>query len=466
MVIHYCSTRGKAPELTFGDALLTGLASDGGLYCPVELPSDPTVASEQSYADAALAVIAPFVEGTFSSEELAPMIEASYASFRHPSVCPVINLQPGHYLVDLAQGPTLAFKDVALQLVGRMLEAELAKRGDRLTILAATSGDTGSAAIEAVANKANIEIVVLHPLDRVSDVQRRQMTTVAASNVHNIAIRGSFDDCQDLVKAAFADESLRNEVRLGAVNSINWARVMAQVVYYFTSARAVNPGGEPVSFVVPTGNFGNVLAGWYAKKMGLAVDRLIVASNRNDVLTRFFETGLLKTARVEPSLSPSMDIQISSNFERLLWEASGRQGDQVAQLLSALRSDGEVEVPQAWQEAIRAEFDFYRFDDGSTSNQIAQTLSASDQLVDPHTAVGIGAAHQAATAFPGRTAPLITLATADPAKFPDAVEAACQIRPELPPHLSELFDRHEHFDVMDGDLSAIATKLRSVGQGG
>lgn len=466
MAIHYCSTRGEAPELTFGDALLTGLASDGGLYCPVELPPLPAVSAEQSYAEAALAVIAPFVEGTFSFDELAPMIEASYASFRHPSVCPVVNLQPGHYLVDLAQGPTLAFKDVALQLVGRMLEAELAKRGDRLTILAATSGDTGSAAIEAVANKSNIEIVVLHPLDRVSDVQRRQMTTVTASNVHNIAIRGSFDDCQDLVKAAFADESLRNEVRLGAVNSINWARVMAQVVYYFTSARAVKPSGEPVSFVVPTGNFGNVLAGWYAKKMGLAVDRLIVASNRNDVLTRFFETGVLKTAQVEPSLSPSMDIQISSNFERLLWEASGRQGDQVAQLLSTLRSDGEVEVPGGWQDAIRAEFDFYRFDDSSTSHQIAQTLSASEQLVDPHTAVGIGAAQQAAKAFPGRTAPLITLGTADPAKFPDAVEAACQIRPELPAHLSELLDRDEHFDVMDGDLSAIATKLRSVGQGG
>ena len=311
--------------------LLAGLASDGGLYCPLTIPALPDVTAETSYVEAAVAVMAPYTAGTFSVGELRAMATDAYGAFRDPAVCPVTDLGHGHHLVDLSKGPTLAFKDLALQMVGRMLDAELDRRGERVTVIGATSGDTGSAAIEALANRANIEVVILHPLDRVSEVQRRQMTTVDAPNVHNVAVRGTFDDCQDLVKASFADRSLAGEVRLAAVNSINWARVMCQIVYYVTAARAVRPDGGPVTFSVPTGNFGNVLSGWYAKRMGLAVDRLVVASNRNDVLTRFFETGTIEIREVAPSLSPSMDIQISSNFERLLWEASERDGEAVEQ---------------------------------------------------------------------------------------------------------------------------------------
>jgi len=473
--VRYLSTRGNAPELDFGDALLTGLAADGGLYCPAIVPGLPSIDSKaDDYQSTALSVIKQYTAPTFSESELAPLIDEAYRSFRHSDICPVFDLGGDQYLLDLAQGPTLAFKDVALQLVGRLLEVELAKRGRKLTILGATSGDTGSAAIEALANKANIEVVILHPLDRVSEVQRRQMTTVDAPNIHNIAIRGTFDDCQDLVKASFADESLRDEVSLGAVNSINWARVMAQIVYYVTAARSVRPKGELVSFVVPTGNFGNVLAGWYAKRMGLAVDRLVVASNRNDVLTRFFETGWLSTAVVEPSLSPSMDIQISSNFERLLWEASGRDGDAIASLLTELRSEGAVAVPSSWCEVIRAEFDFYRVDDAQTSHLIGQTANKIERIIDPHTAVGLGAclqhlerygAHRSLESDEFRRSsgsPVIVLATAAAAKFPDAVEAATGHRPQLPLHLTELMQRRERFEIMDQDQTKIGSFLRSV----
>lgn len=467
-MIRYRSTRavGAAarPEndLDFGDVLLAGLAPDGGLYCPVDIPALselPAIGADTPYVEAATAIIAPFVAGTFDEAELGAMVGSAYAGFRHADVCPVHSLGPNQHLLDLTQGPTLAFKDVALQLVALMLDAELERRGEQVTVIGATSGDTGSAAIEALAGRANIRVVILHPLDRVSEVQRRQMTTVDAANISNLAVRGTFDDCQDLVKAAFADTDLRANLKLAAVNSINWARVVSQIPYFVLAARQVNPDGSPVSFSVPTGNFGNVLAGWYGKRMGLAVDRFVVASNRNDVLTRFFETGRLVIESVEPSLSPSMDIQVSSNFERLLWEAGGRVGEAIVELISTLRTSGRVEVPPSWCQVIAADFDGLRLDDEGTAAEIAYVLETSERLVDPHTAVGTFAARRRAR--PG--VPMITLATADPAKFPDAVESATGRRPELPPHLAELFDRPERYDLIDNSNDSLADTLRSIG---
>lgn len=466
MTVRYVSTRavpdpvsGELPEpLGFGDVLLAGLAPDGGLYCPTEIPELPTITADMGYVDAAVAIFEPFVAGTFSTAQLTEMATEAYRGFRDPETCPVSELGENRFLLDLTKGPTLAFKDVALQMVGKMLEAELATRGQRVTVIGATSGDTGSAAIEALAGRENIEVMILHPLDRVSEVQRRQMTTVGAANVHNVAIEGTFDDCQDLVKASFADEALRSEMQLGAVNSINWARVMCQITYYVTAARAVQPDGGPVSFSVPTGNFGNVLSGWYAKRMGLDVDRLVVASNRNDVLTRFFETGVLETQSVSPSLSPSMDIQISSNFERLLWEASGRDGQAITDLLGELRAEGRAAVPEPWYRTILAEFDGDRLDDTGTLEGIASYHQRAEMVVDPHTAVGLAAADRLAKP----DVPMVSLATADPAKFPDAVEQAIGIRPELPAHLAEIMTKPERCETMANDLHLVAERLRSL----
>lgn len=466
MTIQYISTRavpdpvtGAAPgTLGFGDVLLAGLAPDGGLYCPTEIPALPTITADMSYVEAAVAIFEPFVEGTFTASSLEEMATEAYRGFRDSATCPVSELGDNRFLLDLTKGPTLAFKDVALQMVGKMLEAELDRRGQQVTVIGATSGDTGSAAIEALANRQNIEVMILHPLDRVSEVQRKQMTTVGAANIHNVAVEGTFDDCQDLVKASFADQALRADLNLAAVNSINWARVMCQIVYYVTSARQVQPDGGPVSFAVPTGNFGNVLSGWYAKRMGLNIDRLVVASNRNDVLTRFFETGRLETKAVSPSLSPSMDIQISSNFERLLWEASGRDGAAVAALLAELRASSSVQVPEAWYRTILSEFDGDRLDDDGTIEGIASYYRNNETLVDPHTAVGLAAADRSAKP----DVPMITLATADPAKFPDAVKKATGVRPELPAHLGEIMTKPERFETMANDLDQVANRLRSL----
>ena len=462
-MIRYRSTRASGGvdefDLGFGDVLLAGLAPDGGLYCPVEIPNLSDLApitAETPYVDAATTIIAPFVAGTFDEAELASMVKEAYAGFRHPDICPVTELGPDQYLLDLTRGPTLAFKDLALQLVARMLDAELDRRGEQVTVIGATSGDTGSAAIEALAGRTNIKVVILHPLDRVSEVQRRQMTTVDAANISNLAVQGTFDDCQDLVKAAFADSALRAELKLAAVNSINWARVVSQIPYYVVAARRVSPDGAPVSFSVPTGNFGNVLAGWYGKRMGLAVDRFVVASNRNDVLTRFFETGRLIIESVEPSLSPSMDIQVSSNFERLLWEAGGRVGEAVTELITTLRTTGRVEVPPSWCQVIAADFDGLRLDDEGTMAEIAEILRTTERVVDPHTAIGTHAARKLGK----QGVPMITLATADAAKFPDAVEKATGRRPELPPHLAELFDRPERYAVIDNSSDELAATLR------
>ncbi|MCP3992944.1 MAG: threonine synthase [Actinomycetia bacterium] len=467
--MRYQSTRGQAPELDFAGALLSGLASDGGLYCPTEVPLLAAIggldelAPNAPYHEVATKVMGPYVEGSIEPDVFAELVRQSYAGFRHPDVCPLVELGDNQYLLDLTKGPTLAFKDIALQLVGRLFDHELARRHEQVVVVTATSGDTGSAAIEALAGRRNVAAVVLHPHQRVSEVQRRQMTTVTASNIDNVAVEGTFDDCQNLVKAAFADTAISNRYHLAAVNSINWARVMAQIVYYVTAARsvaaAIRAPTTPVSFTVPTGNFGNILAGIYAKRMGLVVDQLVVASNSNDVLPRFFETGVLEATEVLPTLSPSMDIQISSNLERLLWEASGRDGQAVSEVLTEFRTTGRAEVPATWTAPIKADLDWGRVDDDETLAEIGRIHDELGLLIDPHTAVGLCTA-RAVRRDP--SVPMIVLATADPAKFPDAVEQATGVRPPLPPFLSELFDRSERYEVVANDLAAIAARVALV----
>ena len=438
----YVSTRGAAPVLGFGDALLTGLATDGGLYVPEQWP---TLRSEvwsevRPYDAVAVDVMWPFVEGAIGRDDFEAMVAAAYATFEHPDVCPLVEVGDLHVL-ELFWGPTLAFKDIALQLVGRLFDHELTARGERATIVVATSGDTGSAAIEACVGRDTLDIVVLHPADRVSDVQRRQMTTVQAPNVHNVAVEGTSDDCQDIVKALFADVGFRAEVRLSAMNSINWARVMAQVVYYVTTVARLGR----CSFAVPSGNFGNIFSGWIAEQMGLPVDQLVIGANRNDILARWADDGSLVAQEVVPTLSPSMDIQVSSNLERLLFELSGRDGGRTAELLTRFRGLGAVEAPKTTR------FDAASLDDRETLEVIRQVHTGAGRFVDPHTAVGIGAARARRR---GDT-PMVALATAHPAKFPDAVEQATGVRPPLPGRLADLFEREERFDVLPDDVDAV-----------
>jgi threonine synthase len=461
----YVSTRGAAPVLGFGDVLLAGLASDGGLYLPESWPALPPLDELRglTYAQIAVKVMWPFVDGEIDRAAFERIVADSYATFDTPEVCPVVPLGATAsgaelWLLELFRGPTLAFKDVALQLVGRLFDHVLTERGERVCILGATSGDTGSAAIEAVRDRSHVDIFVLFPDGRVSDVQRRQMTTVPSANVHAVAVDGTFDDCQDLVKAAFADELFRDEVRLSAVNSINWARVMAQIVYYVTAHLSVAPDGGPVSFCVPTGNFGNILAGWAAKQMGLPVERLVVASNRNDILTRFFTTGTMQIQGVVPTTSPSMDIQISSNLERLLFESFGRDGAAVAELMSNFRADGTVSVRTEVLDALRSEFDAGRVDDESAAAVIRSVHERSRMLIDPHTAIAVGIAEQLQG---DPSVPVVALATAHPAKFPDAVEAAVGVRPPLPTHLADLFERTERIEHAPNDLAAVEALVRS-----
>ena len=445
----YVSTRGAAPALGFGDVLLTGLATDGGLYVPEEWPRLSTeVWSEvRPYDAVAVDVMLPFVEGSIDRDELEEMVRAAYATFDHPDVCPVVEVEDLH-LLELFWGPTLAFKDVALQLVGRLFDRELSARDQRATIVVATSGDTGSAAIEACVGRERLDIVVLHPAGRVSDVQRRQMTTVDAPNVHNVAIAGTFDDCQDLVKALFADVAFRSRVRLSAMNSINWARVMAQVVYYVTTVARLGS----CSFAVPTGNFGNIFSGWIAERMGVPIQQLVIGSNSNDILTRWVADGSLIAQPVVPTYSPSMDIQVSSNHERLLFELSGRNGARTAELLDRFRGVGAVEAPH------NDRFEAAAFDDAQTLEVIREVHARAGVLVDPHTAVGIAAA-RACRAGDG---PMVALATAHPAKFPDAVEAATGVRPELPPRLAGLFDRPERFEELPAEVEAVRAHVMAA----
>lgn len=453
----YVSTRGQAPVLEFGDVLLAGLATDGGLYVPDEWPAQPGVGFDASYVDAAVAVMAPYVAPSIDEATFRAMVTEAYATFDHPDVCPVRPLDDGLWLLELFWGPTIAFKDVALQLVGRLFDHELTRRGERATIVVATSGDTGSAAIEACRGRESLDIVVLHPAGRVSDVQRKQMTTVHEPNVHNVAVEGTFDDCQDLVKQMFADVAFRDAVGLSAMNSINWARVMAQVVYYVTAAQAVG-AGEPVSYSVPTGNFGNVFAGWVARRTGTPISQLVVGSNSNDILTRWLASGVMEKTGVHPTISPSMDIQVSSNAERLLFELYERNALLLADRMAEFRDEGRVETGDTRLAAVTEVFDGAAFDDDQTRAEIRRTYEATGQVLDPHTAVGVAAA-RAARRNPD--VPMICLATAHPAKFPDAVEAAIGIRPDLPPHLADLFDREESYDTKPADLAVLQQHVKA-----
>ena len=445
--MRYVSTRGAAPVLGFADTVLAGLAVDGGLYVPEEWPTLPATLPS-SYAELAAAVFAPYVGGELADGVMSRLCREAYATFSHPDVVPLVELEPGHHLMELFHGPTLAFKDVALQLLGRLFDHVLTERGERVTIVGATSGDTGSAAIDGVRGCANVDIVVLYPHGRVSDVQRRQMTTVDAPNVRTVAIDGTFDDCQDLVKAMFNHAEFREAHRLSAVNSINWARVMAQVVYYIEATRRL---GE-IDVTVPTGNFGNVLSGWIARRIGANVGHLIVGSNANDILTRFFETQTMSASTVVPTLSPSMDIQVSSNFERLLFEMNDRDGNATAAQLTRFRESRQLSVDATtFGKWVRPVFRGQRCSDTETLAKIAEVHRTYGVLVDPHTAVGLVATD--ACAEPSE--PVITLATAHPAKFSDAVKKATGVTPELPAHLADLFDRAERTEMLPNDLATV-----------
>ena len=452
--MRYVSTRGRAAELGFCDALLAGLATDGGLYVPQTWPKQPTMTGS-TYAAKAASLMAPYIEGEIPQDVFAQLCATAYSTFRDPAVVPLVQIAPEHYLLELFHGPTLAFKDVALQLIGQLFDYVLTQRNQRVMIVGATSGDTGSAAIDGVKGCKNVDIVILYPNGRVSDVQRRQMTTITSPNVHTVAVDGTFDDCQDLVKAMFNDAPFREANSLSAVNSINWARVMAQTVYYFTALETL---GRSASFSVPTGNFGNVLAGWIAKQMGADIDKLIVGSNSNDILTRFFETHSMDMVPVVPTLSPSMDIQISSNFERLLFDMNNRDGGATTEQLNRFRQTGKLSVePDQFAKWIAPTFRAHRANDAETLAVMKRIYADSGMLVDPHTAVGIASAE--ACAQPG--VPTITLATAHPAKFPAAVKKATGVHPALPDHVADLFDREERIVNLPNDLQAIEAFVAS-----
>jgi len=459
--LQYISTRGEAPRLGFEDALLTGLARDGGLYLPETWPtfsdSDMMAMSGLSYAELAHRVMLPFVEDDIPSDEFAALINDAYAGFDHAAIAPLRQLDSGQWLMELFHGPTLAFKDFALQLLGRLLDRTLNNRGSRATIVGATSGDTGSAAIEACRDREAIDIFILHPEGRVSEVQRRQMTTVMSANVHNIAIQGTFDDCQAMVKAMFNDLEFRDEMHLSAVNSINWARVMAQIVYYFHAGIALGAPGRPVTFSVPTGNFGDVFAGYCARQMGLPINQLIVATNRNDILARFFHTGEYRKGDVYPTMSPSMDIQVSSNFERLLFDIEGRDGARIRALMSALDQSGGFGVEADRLAEATKLFDGLSIDEEQTLQTIAAVHRETGEALDPHSAIAVAGSRIARR---DRNAPVISLATAHPAKFPDAVEKAISVRPELPSRLADLLQREEKYDVLPNDLTAVKARVR------
>ncbi len=459
--MRYVSTRGEAPPLGFEDVLLSGLAPDGGLYVPESWPrfDAPTLAGFAAlpYHEVAARLVAPFTEPDIDEATLAGIAAASYAGFDHPAVAPLVQLDSNDWLLELFHGPTLAFKDYALQLVGRLFDHALARRGERVTIVAATSGDTGSAAIEACRDRAGIEIFVLHPEGRVSEVQRRQMTTVDAANVHNIAVEGTFDDCQDLVKAMFGDPRFRAECRLTAVNSINWARIAAQAVYYVTAAVALGAPHRPVAFSVPTGNFGNVFAGYAARRMGLPVDQLVIATNRNDILARFLETGTMEIGEVVPTISPSMDIQVSSNFERLLHDFVRRDGAAVRRALDRFRQSGRMTVAAVTMARIGELFAAGRRSDDETRRTIAEVFDGAHIVLDPHSAVGYGVGRERRR---DPEIPLIAMATAHPAKFPEAVETATGAPPDLPPRLAAVMARPERVVTMANDVAAIKALMR------
>jgi len=457
--MRYISTRGNAPVLTFEDAMLTGLARDGGLYLPESIPTfgadEIAALAGLPYEEMAFAVMRPFIGDTFGDDAFRGIIERAYAGFRHTARAPLVQLGPNHFLLELFHGPTLAFKDFAMQLIGQLFQSALTRRGERVTIVGATSGDTGSAAIEAFQGLDNVDVFILFPHGRVSEVQRRQMTTPDASNVHALAMHGDFDDCQARLKDMFNDFDFRDGVRLAGVNSINWARVLAQVVYYFSSATSLGAPHRTVNFTVPTGNFGDIFAGYIAKRMGLPIGQLVIATNQNDILHRTIATGAHTKQGVTPSISPSMDIQVSSNFERALYYAYGGDGAAIAQQMKALNDDGGFTVSQGALQALRETFVSGRASEAETSATITAQLAATGEILCPHSAVGVKVAED----HLGEN-PMITLATAHPAKFPDAVEAAVNIRPPLPAHMADLYDRPERVTVVDNDLDALKTLIK------
>ncbi|MCW5700381.1 MAG: threonine synthase [Rhodospirillales bacterium] len=452
----YVSTRGKASELAFDDVVLAGLARDGGLFVPRTWPTLSENAlramADDDYATLAARVMAPFAAPAMSEAALHEITADAYRTFDHPDIAPLKPIGDNIFLLELFHGPTLAFKDYALQVLGRLFERILAERNQRITILGATSGDTGSAAIEACRDRDRIEIFILHPKGRVSDVQRRQMTTVQTANVHNVAVEGTFDDCQGLVKALFGDNTFRDRVGLAAINSINWARIVAQVVYYVRAALALGAPDREVTFAVPTGNFGNVFSGYVAHNIGVPIRRLVIGSNRNDILTRFFISGAMEVGTVFPTLSPSMDIQVSSNFERLLFDLYDRDGAAVRSRMDAFRDTGSFEVEADRLDRARDLFTATRFDDDETKDTIRRVYETCGEVLDPHSAIGVAAAHRCRG---NESVPMVALATAHPAKFPDAVEAAIGVRPVLPPALRDLMDREERYTVLPADVDSL-----------
>jgi len=455
--VDYISTRGEAPALGFRDALLAGLARDGGLYLPRHWPQlskrDIRNLRGKSYAEVAFEILKHFVDGEIPDDKLKTMINEAYATFRHPAVVPLVQTGPNDFVLELFHGTTLAFKDVAMQLLARLMDHVLAERGERATIVGATSGDTGGAAIDAFAGRDRTDIFILFPEGKVSPVQQRQMTSSTASNVHAVALKGNFDDCQNIVKEMFNDVAFRDRVKLSGVNSINWARIMAQLVYYFTAAVSLGGPDRKVSFTVPTGNFGDIFAGYVAKKMGLPIDRLVIATNDNDILARTLKTGRYEMQGVMATTSPSMDIQISSNFERLLFEAYGRDPSAVRSSMASLKQSGAFEIKPEALKAIKREFRAGRATQEQVAETIRETLEATGYLLDPHTATGVFVAQK--NARPG--SPMVTLATAHPAKFPAAVKSACGIDPALPSWLADLMHREERFDTLDAELKAVET---------
>ncbi len=458
LAVDYVSTRGSAPVLRFRDVLLAGLARDGGLYVPRNWPRlSPEEIGDLAggpFTEVAHRVLTPFTQGEIAPDALRSMIEQAYREFRHKAVAPLVQIAPNQFILELFHGPTLAFKDVAMQLLARLMDHVLRERGERATIVGATSGDTGGAAIAAFGGRDNVDVFILFPRGKVSPVQQRQMTTSGHANVHALAVEGTFDDCQSLVKALFNDHDFRDRVGLGGVNSINWARIMAQIVYYFTAATSLGAPLREVSFAVPTANFGDIFAGLVAKRMGLPIKRLVIATNANDILARTIATGRCEPAGVEATTSPSMDIQISSNFERLVFEACGRDASEVRRLMDGLRQSGAYTLPAAALEAIRAEFSAGSASEPQIAAAIKTILEQSGYLLDPHTAAGwhVAQAHLA-------DEPMITLATAHPAKFPDAVHSASGVRPTLPAWLGDLMERKEAFEPIANDLESVQRQV-------
>ncbi len=459
----YVSTRGEAPALGFCDVMLTGLARDGGLYVPEAWPqlSPKTIAGffGRPYWEVAVDVIRPFVGGEIADADLGRMANEAYATFRHPAVVPLDQIGPHQFLLELFHGPTLAFKDVAMQLISRLMDHVLAQRAQRTTIVVATSGDTGGAAVEAFAGLENVDLIVLFPHGRISEVQRRMMTTTAAANIHALAVEGTFDDCQAIVKGLFNHHTFRDAVALSGVNSINWARVVAQVVYYFTSAVALGAPAREVDFTVPTGNFGDIFAGYVAKRMGLPIRMLRIAANVNDILPRTLKTGIYEVREVHATASPSMDIQVSSNFERLLFEAGGRDAGSVRRLMDQLKQSGRFVLPGAMLAKIREEFDAGRADENETSAAIRAAWREIGDLVDPHTAVALAVTDRDNS---DSRVPNIVLSTAHAAKFPDAVEAACGVRPQLPAWLDGLMTKPEQVKIIKNDQVEVERFVTSV----